>query len=88
MSFAIRRAGWRDSRQGDIRVTKLFMRAALANLDKSHAFQNRYHLSGFKNRKTPHASGNGHRLRADVLCLQRRFTIFEEHFNDFTKIAI
>ena len=33
-------------------------------------------------------SGNRHGLRSDVLRVQRRFTVFQEHFNHLLEIAV
>lgn len=68
-------------------MTKLFMRAALANLRKPNLHRIEITSRGLRTGRFP-ISRNGYRLRPDVLRVQRRFTILQEHSNNLLEIAM
>ncbi len=72
-----------DSCASSIRVTKLFVRAALSDFCKSKFLQYSHDFFRFEYGILAHASSYLYRLNADEFGFYLRLVVFEEHCYDF-----
>lgn len=69
-------------------VAELLVGTTLPYLHESHLEQDCDHFCRFEYRDVPHSSGDYDRLDTHELRVELGFPVFEQHFQDFSKIRI
>lgn len=78
-------------RAASISVTVLHVRTSLPNQRKTQCLQNPAHFTWFENGRTRHLQklrGDPDALRPHKLAFQLRFTVLQQHLNDFPQIHL